>query len=60
MNRSYIDRGWTIERRDSVGQRYQRMMAAKTRATEIAFAIKTLDRRRQQKPGAQGSSCDRA
>jgi hypothetical protein len=57
MNRSYIDRGWTIERRDSVGQRYQRMMAAKTRALETAFAATFV---RQQKPGPQGSSCDRA
>ena len=56
MNRSYLDRGWSIERRAAVGKRYQRMMAAKTRATEIAFAIKALDRRRQQSRNANAQN----
>ena len=38
MNRTYLDRGWTIERREAVGYRYQRMLAAKTRRLEAAYA----------------------
>jgi hypothetical protein len=45
MNRTYIDRGWTIERRAAVGERYQRIMAARTRRLETAFAATFVTRR---------------
>ena len=40
MNRTYLDRGWTIERREAVGYRYQRMLAAKTRKAYAAIFVK--------------------
>lgn len=46
MNRTIIDRGWTIERREAVGFRYQRIMAGKTRKAEYRAARAYLAMRR--------------